>query len=335
MQPFRLLLLPPEVTRNVVDETDMASLLRVRKTCRALHDHAASILTSDRCRILRNYVDDPNLLCEHLTEHRAVVGGLAATKFILRDHTMPSPTLDIYVSNTNYDVLECRLEEDLDLRMVAVATKADGNDDDFFEDHVIRVATFATPTRTRVIKVHTAEGPSALQPIAGAWTSALINWFSPEGFACGYPSLTLRRMAVSPRLDILDDRLYELFDHLCEQLGFEIARHATYLPRYAHHQTPDITPMRYACLSDIFLCHCQGRFFGDYGSLLTVYNLLNTNHDELRRRQLPPYGIGAAWRLWTTPYRCENACDYNDLILPDDLRVLLAVFIGVEFLLRG
>lgn len=322
--------LPIEMIRVIVNKCDLATLLALRRTCVALYTKSHEILMSDRQRLLQRYVERQDVLWQHLDDARAVVGGFAALGFMLRDHDACGHTLDIYASSNQGRLLEQVLEEDPDLDLSVVQVQRLEDDYRQIRRHVSRTVTFATKNGC-FIKLHISLSLSTYDPIATSLTSALINWVSPHAFACGYPALTLARRGLA----LLDGDPGSMEDHLAASLrdiGFDVRPDPTTWPQYAAIAPPSRRSWQFACMRMWYVCPHQGRFFGDEGSLLTVFDLLGVNHNDLKRQRRSPYGIGVAWRI-SIPYMpCDGPCTLYDPLLPEEVLTLPAVFIdqGVE-----
>lgn len=312
-------------------ESDLPSILALRRTCRTLYAHAVAILEVDRRNLLLHYVDDPALMWYHITETRAVVGGLAALSFILRDPNILPPTLDVYVSSLQGEHLEQMVEEEQDLRIDDIQDY----DDPFNEldPNVNRSVTFRG-RNGRSVTIHTSISLSPLEPIAGSPTTALINWVSSDAFACGYPALTLRRRSLGDSPFGPEPLLHSVQRRL-RDFGFDIQSEPASWPEYAHLAPPPHLPSQQRCLRDWYLCPSQGRFFGDRGSLVTLFDILDVDLAELVRRRLPPYGHAVAWRLCNTYRPCDGPCTFHNAFLPEELFTVAVVIVGAEFDLRG
>ncbi|KAI0349026.1 hypothetical protein OH77DRAFT_1594451 [Trametes cingulata] len=334
--PVQFSHLPAELTRKIVDEADMESILSVRKVSRDLHDHAAASLTADRERILSYYVDDAETLLAYLDEYDAIVGGYAALSFVLRDPGVLPVVLEIYAGQQSYDLLEHFLEEDpeLDLEYVSATNMDDDEGKDELERCVLRSTLFRC-ANGRQISILCADSLSSLEPIVASWTTALVNWFSSSAFGCGYPALTLTRRALCPNWDDLGRILRHRRLHLELCTNFEVASHATEWPEYEDRACRRPFMQTLPCLRKAFMCPRQTRYFGDGGSIVTVFDLLGADIDGMRRHRLAPYGITVAWRRFSR-YGCDHDCGSQDPILPPEMVVVPVAFIDHENVkLRG
>lgn len=208
--------LPPEIVHDIADACSLPSLLSLRRTSKWLHAHASEVLQSDRRKLIVHYFPNAEQLWRCLDETHAVVGGLAALLFLLRNPRALPATLDIYVSSLDSDRLEQLMEEDLDLFLTNVE-----QDTNRLGHHVSRAATF-TISATRFITVHTSMSVSALDPIAITPVTALLNWVSPHTFACGYPSLTFQQRCVAAAPTGIHLNLLPLY-RILSGLHFELA----------------------------------------------------------------------------------------------------------------
>ncbi|EIW60985.1 uncharacterized protein TRAVEDRAFT_46218 [Trametes versicolor FP-101664 SS1] len=284
-----LLRLAPEFVRAIMDECDITSILSLRRTSAALHHHATAIFMVDRRKLLLRYTNNPDRLWGHLDETRAVVGGFAALRFMLRIPHVHSDPLDIYVSRMEGARLVQILEEDETLDYDVQAVRDHKDDAVILDRGVARTTTFASPSGG-VINVHTSLSISSVDPIAMTGISALINWVSPFAFACGYPMLTLRRLSLGGAPQQADVRVYTLY-HQLYLMGFQIASEPSAWPEYAAFVTTQPIYFHHTCLRHHYVCPGQGRFFGDVGSMVTVFDLIHTDHQELKRNHRHPVSL--------------------------------------------
>lgn len=101
---------------------DLPSLLALRLTSSYLGKHVHSVLQSDLAALLRHYVDVPDALLGHMSTTGALIGGLAALSFLLRDRSMRPPSLDIFVALQEAEYLEILLGRDVTRGMQLVST---------------------------------------------------------------------------------------------------------------------------------------------------------------------------------------------------------------------
>ncbi|OJT07704.1 hypothetical protein TRAPUB_1403 [Trametes pubescens] len=319
--------MPPEVIATVADFCDLQSVLNLRLTSSELGEHAENVLDADRRAMLRHFVTDAEILWEHFENYGAVVGGLAALSFVLRDASMLPDSLDVFVTMDQAEFLEQMLDEDPDLDLRLTGTVDRGPSQDFITPrHTSRVATFLCPNG-RLLKLCTLSTQSVLDPIVVAPTTALMNWVSPHAFGCAYPTLTLKRRALSGSISAYAPGVAALYLVL-KTHGFERMRSPWCWPEYAALVPPSKRTWFKPCLSALFLCPQQGRFFGDEGSLINVFDLQSTNHDELRTLHQPPYGVSVGWRLWFGGQRgCDGHCKVRDPLLPEGVVTVAAVMV--------
>lgn len=314
---------------------DLASLITLRLTSRSLKADVTAILLAEKTRLLRFYVDNADGLWQHLEEAGAVVGGLAALNFLLRDPlSVRHSTLDIYVASDQGELLEQRLEEDetLDLENGPVDLwRVDY--DHHTSRNVARTRTFICPNG-RLIDVHTSQSLSALEPIAASITTALCNWVSAYAFACGYPALTLNRRSLGRDLLRRDTSVASLYIRL-QNYGFHISPDPWAWPEYTPVLPHPLDNSGLPCLRAIFLCPSQGRYFGDPGTLLNAFDLENCDHDRLRSLHQPPYGIVTVWRRWSGRRRCNGPCSEHDALLPTGTLTVAAILVATQVQFRS
>lgn len=305
----------------------IVTLLALRKTNRELYAHVYDVLRLDRRKLLLHYVPNPEVLWSCMDETHAVVGGRSALVFLLRAQDALPATLDLYVPSLEGDRLVQLLEEEVDLHLTSVEETQDR-----LQRHVVKASTF-TVSAQRFITVHTSRSISALDPIVLSPLTALINWVSPHGFACGYPALTLRRRTLAPPLRRHDWDLRAYYRQVGD-LQFKVASDPASWEDYAARVPQPSDPAWGACFRQWFVCPAQGRFFGDAGSVVTVFDLLNANHSSMKQRHQHPYGVTVAWRLIPSRRPCNGPCSMLDPIMPESLLSIPAIIVGDAFQLR-
>lgn len=310
--------LPLEIARIVAAGLDMASLLALRETGHAWYSMVTELLAEDKEALLRHYVHDPGLLWEILADNHAVVGGLAALSFFLRDRKALPDHLDVYVGANQADLLQHMLEDEEDVHLLRISSiKLHAGDNDRNRG-VKRSTTYAARDQRRIV-VHHSTSESALFAISRTWTSVLMNFVCSDTFGCAYPSLTLYRKAIWPGDDFI--RAEEVLERTLltgsHRLQFgtrpsQLLDVSQYNPRI----TGEENTATYHCMRVHSLCPAQGRYFGDVGSILAVFDPLRTTTEQLRERHSPPYGLTAVWRLRRGPECCDGYCDNQDGLLP-------------------
>ncbi len=294
----------------MADLCDIPTLLAMRASCTTLNSHASAILNSEKIALMEHYHEQQEVIWRHLDSARAVVGGLAALSFVLREPRVLPEAMDVYVTPLQGEHLEQWLEEDEELHMnlstTVVWTTANP---EAGRRHITRTTTFPTGNG-RFIHIHTATSHSALEPIVSTGVTALMNWVSARAFGCAYPALTLNRRALACRRDDSNRGLHAVYDAL-ENNGFEIEQTASAWSEWELQVPPATYHLHRPCMRTLYLCAWQGRYFGDGGSLVSVFDFL-CDHERLRSQHQPPYGIGVAWRMWCEEVPCSGRCLSRD-----------------------
>lgn len=316
-------------------DCDIPSLLALRLTSRSLRAEVTAILLAEKTNLLRFYVDRADGLWQHLEEAGAVVGGLAALNFLLRaPRSVRYSTLDIYVASDRGTTLEERLEADDTLALT------NGPVDLWHPDYLHETSRQVARTRTyicpngKLINVHTSQSLSALEPVAASLTSALCNWVSAYAFACGYPELTFNHRALGREILRRDTTVASLYIRL-QNYGFDIKPDPWVWPHYTALVPLPLNNCELPCMRAIFLCPSQGRYFGDHGTLINVFDLENCDHQRLRSLHQPPYGIATAWRRWSGRRRCNGPCSENDALLPTGTLTMAVILLSTAIQFRA
>ncbi|KAH9848189.1 hypothetical protein C2E23DRAFT_739993 [Lenzites betulinus] len=305
----------------------------MQRSCRLLCAHAKDVLCSDRDRLLYHYVPDVCALITVLVRTRAVIGGFAALSYILRDPSLCPTNLDIFVPMSTGNLLVQLLHEDHNQHLQIVPPSPHPLPRPAITRAVIaRTTTFVCRSTGRTISIFSSSSETALEPIASAPVTALVNWLSPHTFGCGYPVLTLNRRSIV-RLPLgFDLSLIRIFTHLARH-DFSVKVEPHRWADWGCRVSPSQTAWQQPCLRTWYLCPDQGRFFGDPGSLVTTYDLLGTDLHNLRLLHQAPYGVAVAWRLWTIR-PCTSLCTLRDPFLPQNVTVLPVIVIEQTLQLR-
>ncbi|KAI0683467.1 hypothetical protein C8Q76DRAFT_571464, partial [Earliella scabrosa] len=264
--------LHPEIHGLITEAMDMHELQVWRRTSKSLYTHATGALRRTLVIILSPFFPFPCTFLRHLTRCKAVVGGLAAISFVLRDRSVRPSTLEVYVSKTRHDDFIRRLTtcivngphiRRVVHRSVPWAYSLDRN--------ILSYTTLHLKNGRRIIVYQSAD-VSSCSPLARTTNSALFTFVTEHTFGCAYPPLTLHKRALLSDLrlrNVLDIELDAITDLL--KAGFTLAVSPSAWPEYPanidnfpYPQETDTHP----CFRDRFVCPFQARFFGDKGTLM-------------------------------------------------------------------
>ncbi|KAI0746101.1 hypothetical protein C8Q76DRAFT_605297 [Earliella scabrosa] len=267
--------------------------------------------------MLRRFLPSDRELLRIITDCKAIIGGLFALCFLLRDRGFDPSTLDIYASDASFPTL---VEYFMYSPLLAPHLRFNGttmsNHQHRVRFLVRREATFNTNSGKR-IRLRESATVSACSPIGRAWTTALMNFVTETSFGCAYPRLTLNQRALIS--DVYESVLppeARRMRHVLQHNGFSLQTHPAQWEDYAVQVPPPSVrpPGIFPCFRSQHLCPDQGRYFGDRGSLVGYFDPTPVAHSVARARGTPPYGPMAAWRLWVRQC-CDRACIVNDPIL--------------------
>ncbi|KAI0682586.1 hypothetical protein C8Q76DRAFT_637015 [Earliella scabrosa] len=267
--------------------------------------------------MLEKFLPSTRELLRIITECHALIGGMFALAFLLRDQLYNLYNLDIYADDVQFQILvEYLMYSPFIAPHLHFKGTSTSGPTRRARSLIRRESIFATATGRR-IRVRESTTVSACSPISRAWTSALMNFVTETSFGCAYPRLTLNRRALvsdmyATVLSFEDDRIRRALQ--CK--GFSFRSHPAEWPDYAARVSPSHPlPGVFPCFKHLFLCPDQGRYFGDSGSLVAYLDPLLTDAPAAYLRSLPPYGPMAVWRLWVAQ-SCEQGCVVNDRVLP-------------------
>ncbi|KAI0715417.1 hypothetical protein C8Q76DRAFT_796176 [Earliella scabrosa] len=259
---------------------------------------------------LRPFFSEPRTFLRHLTEHKAVVGGIAALSFLLRDPSVRCDVLQVFVGSFWYHnfvsaLTNCPVngQDVLNIR-VRVAPRQYAMDRD-----IVGVTTFYLRNGRRIF-VYRSGIISPCSTISRSPSTALMNFFTEYSFGCAYPSLTFRRRALlcDLRTTHLAPTDYIILACLLK-VGFQFAGSPAVWPEF--HEGLATVHVDNPCFRHRFICPQQGRFFGDAGSLVDFVDPLGCKLPDPNVLSTPPFGPMIIWRL-SSSYICQHGCNVND-----------------------
>ena len=98
-----------DVHVSILEMMALPERIQWRNTCRTLYVEVTEVLRRRLIAVLHPFFDDPPAFLRHLTEFRAVVGGIAALSFILQDASVTCDVLQIYAGRSTFAPLVTRL----------------------------------------------------------------------------------------------------------------------------------------------------------------------------------------------------------------------------------
>ncbi|TFK84223.1 hypothetical protein K466DRAFT_602186 [Polyporus arcularius HHB13444] len=274
--------LPLEVLLMILDFSDTGVLSAWRRTCRAFQDRVHRILTHTIHAVISHYLLDPMHIVGLLRRWDAIITDHAAVAFLLRDLDVLTRELVISVHADDFDNLCAHLLRRYSLKpFPESAPSSDGPTVQLY-----RISE--SPSlwlRVRCITAYTT--PPLKSPVAGlgcAEHTAAMNFVGADIYGCAYPSLTLRRRAL---LRLPWNRLQHwqspaLKDILLFMAKGRFTFSADPYTLLDERLTPiDFGPFRLPCLRSMYICDCRPRYFGDYGSLVDVFDLSRPHRPQL------------------------------------------------------
>ncbi|KAI0681619.1 hypothetical protein C8Q76DRAFT_637574 [Earliella scabrosa] len=285
-----------------------------RQVCRASRAQTTAALRRTLDNLLMRFLPTSRELLRLVTECHAFLGGEFALSFLLRDPRLQPNSLEVFTSDgwfhtfTDYLKYSPFVSPHLKFRGIGL----------FIRPHsqireVRRYASFLARSG-REIRVYESDSLSALTPITRSWCTALVNYVTETSFGCAYPQLTLRRLAIVADMCLTGMSIEErqTMDAMLAA-GFTFTFH---LPEYSG-GTRDVeqyAPGLFPCLRAKYVCPDQGRYFGDVASLGAFIDPSTDNHRTAFQQSQAPYGLMAAWRMWTSG-ACSGGCAMIDDVL--------------------
>ena len=321
----------------LIDNMDLETLMQWKLACRASLSEVNRGLRRTLHDMILRFLPRPKEFLRILTECHALIGGVFALAFMLRDPTVAVKNLDLYTSEMWFQVL---LEYLVYSPFISHHTIFNGISHctvGYRRKRTIRRRAFFVTSTGLHIQIHESCTVSACSPIAGSWTTALMNFVTENSFGCAYPRLTLQRRGLLSDLAMdstfmTQDDFRAMAFMLLHNVHF--ALDATAFPEFRQYRVPDRVQHIIPCLRHLYLCPDQGRYFGDPGCLLAFIHPLCETHSDAQRRRVPPYGFMVAWRLWTS-YVCEGRCAYNDYVLQEGIVAIPTLFVDNHVFRRG
>ncbi|KAI1782578.1 hypothetical protein LXA43DRAFT_905393 [Ganoderma leucocontextum] len=303
----------------------MPLLLAWRATCRDHYGDVATELRHSVLGLVSPFVPDPGALMSLTIRFGAIIIGEAALTYVLRDSnpTFVPSTLEISVGSIMFNSFM------KDFRLLPGATAVIESINliphptPFVCQRQIKQTAEIRLRSGRHILIRESVSISPCSPLAGSWTSALMNFVTFHSFGCAYPRLTLfrRGLLCGVRGDVSSSWDEEIAERM-EVFSFKFGTSWSDLPPLEGTDRCPWVPGNDGCGRSIYVCPNQGRYFGDAGSLVVLNDVLNISTDFLFARRVAPYGTMVAWRL-PSQGLCEGQCDNADELLPPEAVILL------------
>lgn len=173
------------------DTMEIHPLCQWRQTSHANYQHACGSLRRSLITRVRRFLPNPVDFIRLVTTNKAVFGGEVALSFILREQLFAFTSLDIYVSNADYDHTCDAILDHPDLRNTLYTTTFVRNNSKQIQSClVIETLTIRMVTGMSIC-VHQSYTNSPAAPITRLPCTALSNFVTGFGFACSHPELTL------------------------------------------------------------------------------------------------------------------------------------------------
>lgn len=140
--------------------------------------------------IRRFFGDRSNDFLHILTVHGAVISGSTALAFLSWPDCWSPGDIDVYVGSNDYRHFLQALHD----YQLAVSTSGQGSHGSFSYDGITNVLRYITPTCERLDVIRSIT-PNPVHPLLYFWGSLVVNFLTPHGAVCAYPSYTLNHKA--------------------------------------------------------------------------------------------------------------------------------------------
>lgn len=266
---------------------DLKTLLRLRRTSKALLDIIMTELEDAFIQLLGLFVPDPQSLSEALIDNQSFVGGSVALAFILHDSSIIPNMLDIFIPQSRGMNVENHL-----------AYYQSADEQSWTPYNTANTTTLGarwlgqivcTSATGRHINLYESSADNARVPICLSWAIHLVIYVNSAYFGMGYTNILQCRRA------ILGQHFLGKVDQLekYERQGFDIW--------FFSRQWVDM--QEFGCGASQWLCATQERHFDDAGSLKVCVRPLDPSAAE------DDVTASVVWRLDTHP--CGGACSSN------------------------
>ena len=172
---------------HVLAICDTKSLLSCARTCRYFQAVVTVEMRLRSITLLEGFVGDRVRHFNGLLRlHDAVVSGSLALALFLWPTDWKPGDLDIYVGNTSYVAFVADFERHFPVTLDADFTS--WGRPNYTGIKGVRRYLTATGRRFDLIR---SKDVCAVAPLLYFWSSAVVNFITPHGAVCGYPTLTL------------------------------------------------------------------------------------------------------------------------------------------------
>ena len=167
------------------------SLLRCAQTSRSWRSLVSAELRRRFAHILRRFFGDRSADFLHvLSVHGAIISGSTALAFLSSPDRWCPGDMDVYVGCDNYRQFLQALH---DYRLAAFASDT-GSRGSSSSGGISAVRRYTTPTCERLDVIQSIT-PNPVHPLLYFWGSLVVNFLTPRGAVCAYPSHTLNHKA--------------------------------------------------------------------------------------------------------------------------------------------
>ena len=317
----------PEIGGMFTDHMDILTLTRWRATCRTNYQQAVKSLHRSVMKQLNPFIPSPSAITDIVTTHGALFGGEFALCFLLRDPAYRPETLEIFVSSHQYTELVTAVFDDPRIQP-------------YITGHAYSIYPMALALKRMILQtlqiclasgrsvyIHCSLSSTAAAGIVRSPTTAVTNYVSSCGFACGYPRLTLDRKGLLSDFTLEDQTELDkktMNNMLAHGFSFSVSPAAWMESQEPANADDTLSPGR--CWRSRFLCPAQGRYFGDAGTFLDYFDPLAGHDGYCADTGQPPYGPMIVWRLMST-FLCDDDCDAYSDILEEGTSALPVLFV--------
>ena len=149
---------------------------------------ATSVLRARYRDLIRPFVSDIEAFSHLLRTHGAVISGSLALFYLIPSDQWFPNDMDVYVPYSTYNAFTATLESHPGLRFVLEVPRPDSLLSTSETLDIVEIRKYRTPSN-RLVDVIRSRRDSPLSPLLRYWTSLLVNYISPDGFASAFPRM--------------------------------------------------------------------------------------------------------------------------------------------------
>ena len=143
--------------------------------------------------LIRLFVPDVDVFSQLLRSTGAVISGSLALFYLIPSDDWFPNDMDVYVPYNMFTSLTNTLETHPNLRFVLEVPRPGSVLSTSETIDIVEIKRYRTPSN-RLVDVIRSRRESPISPLLRYWTSLLVNYLSPDGFASAFPRMLFNGM---------------------------------------------------------------------------------------------------------------------------------------------